>query len=332
MAQLQRASFSLQETIYTLLSERPDLRRHLTEMVEWERKQAANDKHSEWEWQDVHTPPTIINMLIARSIVNRTYASRGSQSYQLVSLEDTAEALSINVEEPVAEPAIDLKDLFRLVYGHDKVKSLLTMAVKADAAVHCLLEGAPGTAKTLLLSDVGRLPGSHFYVGSTTTRSGLVGLLIDAKPRFLVIDELDKMTDVDMSPMLNLMEDGVVTRLQHGVRERIKIETKVFAGANDIRRISPAILSRFAKFHIETYTTDEFLKVTCAVLIHREGQGPQMAKLIADEVSRHSNDIRDAVRVARFARSDPQLVIEAVSCLWPKTGKPQLMAVPQRSK
>jgi len=173
-----------------------------------------------------------------------------------------------------------------------------------------------------MLSDVGSLPGAEFYVGSTTTKSGLVGLLLQCRPRYLVIDELDKMDDRDMSPLLNLMETGMVTRLMHGVDERTTLETKVFAGANDMRRISAPIISRFARFEIQPYTKEQFVDVARQVLIQREGLGPQTALLVGNEVVKYSTDIRDAVRVARMAAKDPRLVPDIVNCLWDSGPRP----------
>lgn len=324
--------FALQDTIYRLIQERPDIRKCLEEMVEWENRNPPVGPYAEfsgWEWKEVHTAPFLINLLIARGIVDQRSGSRAHTSYRLHSLVDAIDALTAEADRVGAPVALD--ELFELVVGHEKIKELIKFAVCADRPVHVLLEGPPGTAKTLMLQDIGRLPGAQFYVGSTTTKSGLVGLLLSEHPRYLIIDELDKMADLDMSPMLNLMETGMVTRLQHGSRERVEMDTRVFAGCNDSRHISAAILSRFAKFEIGPYSDSQFLEVAREVLIKREGQGPEMAALIANEVSRYSTDIRDAVRVARMARGNPKLVLEVVECLWPK-GRRVAIPVPVRRR
>ena len=316
----QRIELELQSTIANLLQERPEYTHYVEEMVEWETAHPPEDDlddWSGWEWQSVHTPIAVINTLITWGVVDQKSKSRTYTHYRLHSLSATKTALESLSPLGVPEKAIAPEDMFSLVVGHDKVRALLLYAVLADKPVHALLVGPPGTAKTLMLSDVGSLPGAQFYVGSTTTKSGLVGLLLAVRPRYLVIDELDKMSDSDMSPLLNLMETGLVTRLQHGARDRISLDTRVFAGANDTRRISPAILSRFAVFEIPPYTPAEFVRVATQVLIQREGLGPETAKLVANVVVKfNTTDIRDAVRVARLARRDPSLVIEVAECLW----------------
>lgn len=327
MQQAQLANVSLQDQVYHLLQQRPELRRNLSEMIEWER---ANPQREKWEgftWQEVHTPPVIINQLIAKGMLDCTYSSGSSKHYRLCSLPDIVNALAADLVPTADDKPVDFASLFRYVYGHEKVKRGIILALQATSPVHCLLMGTPGTAKTLILRDVALLPGGHYYVGSTATKSGLLSLLLEAKPRFLVLDELDSMDGKDMTPLLELMEGGYVSRLMHAGRERVQLDTRVFAGGNDVRRISPAIISRFARFAIPAYTTDEFVRIAKMVLTEREGQGPHMAKLIAEEVARHSTDIRDIVRVSRMSDGNPQQVLEVVSCLWPVAGKPTIAPI-----
>ena len=315
----QRVELELQSTIANLLQERPEYTHYVEEMVEWETANPIKDEFdtwSGWEWQMVHTPIAVINTLITWGVVDQRSKSRTYSYYRLHSLAATKIALDSISPLGIPEKALAPGDLFSLVVGHEKVKALLQYAVLADKPVHALLVGPPGTAKTLMLSDVALLPGAQYYAGSTTTKSGLVGLLLAVRPRYLVIDEFDKMNDGDMSPLLNLMETGMVTRLQHNVRDRVSLNTRVFTGANDVRRISEAILSRFAVFEIPPYTPQEFVKVATQVLIQREGLGTETAKLVANVVVRHSTDIRDAVKVARLSRRDPNLVIDVAECLW----------------
>lgn len=313
--------YGLVNTVYQHLQEYPHHRPFLEEMVAWEQAHPSKDQWDGWKWQHVHTPVGVINHFVGQSIVDLRYDSNKSSYYRLKSVADTKEALGMDAIDmrPKAETPPDLSNLFGLVVGHERVKALLRYAIQAEKPTHFLLVGQPGTAKTLLLSDIARLPTAEMYVGSTTTKAGLVGLLLMVKPRFLVLDELDKMQQADMGPLLNLMETGMVTRLQHRIQERVTMDTRVFAGANDITKIPAPILSRFAKMEFPPYTTEEFVQVATAVLAQREGQGPAMAELIAREVAKHSTDIRDAVRVARLARNDPRGVMEVVRCLWKVT-------------
>jgi len=324
-------NYGLQDVIYRLLAENPEWRDRLAEMLEWHDAHGQSDIYPGFQWQDVHTQPSTLNRMVVAGLVNMVSKSRSYTFYRLASLEDTIEALGMDTAVEETLPVAEVDSLFGLVVGHERIKTLLRYALKADAPVHCLLSGPPGTAKTLILSDIGRLPGAQFYLGSTTTRSGLVGLLLSQKPVYLVIDEIDKMDDRDMSPLLSLMETGMVTRLQHGHRERVTMPTRVFAGANDLRRLSAPILNRFARFEIPPYSPAEFVAVCKAVLTQREGLGPEMALHIASEVVQHSLDIRDAVRVARMAHGHPTRVIEICRTLWPSKEASRVSPFPRRS-
>lgn len=319
MVTAQSRNFELQEQIIQVLDERPDWKRNLREMVEWERAHPTENEYDGWERTEVHTAPGIIAHLLNLAIINQRSKSRTYTNYRLQSVDDTAAALAAADETPAsrAMASIDFDRLFEVVIGHDSAKRMLLMSLKAAGPVHCVLYGPPGSAKTLLIQDIGGLPGAEFYAGSNTTRSGLVGMLLAVKPAYLVLDEIDKMPEADTTPLLHLMETGIVTRLQHNIQQREKLDTKVFAAANDIRRVPAPLASRFAKIEVPGYTPDEFRRVAEAVLIQREQIGPKVAKLIATVVVKHSLDIRDAVRVARMCCGNPHEVEAVVTALFP---------------
>lgn len=310
-------SVAEQTRILRVVQEFPDWREYLDEIIAWEEANPVSDLHPGWQWHAVHVRPPVIHQMIGRRLVNLVSESRKYTFYRLVSLEDTRQALELSDARDSSPAPVNVHELFKLVCGHERVKTLARYALLADEPVHCLFVGPPGTAKTLMLSEIGKLPGAEFYAGSTTTKAGLVGLLLSAKPRYLVIDEIDKMAPIDMAPLLNLMEGGVVTLLQSKTQQRITLRTKVFAGANELKPISAPILSRFIKADIPAYSARDFVTVATAVLQQQEGQGSEMARHIATEVVQHSTDIRDAVRVARLARNHPLRVNEVVNCLWP---------------
>lgn len=318
--QQQSINYSLQDGIYRQVQDNSAWRQHLTEMVAYEDAHKAEEFYQGWQWQDVHCQPSTINRLIAVGIVDMVSKSRAYTYYKLRSRDDTRAALGEEdaEEEPVDAATID--GLFDLVIGHDRIKQLLAYALKAENPVHSLLHGPVGTAKTLMLSDIAKLPGAQMYLGSTTTKSGLVGMLLSYKPSYLVIDEIDKMGGDDMSPLLSVMETGIVTRLQHGHYDRVPVPTRIFAGANDLNKLSAPILNRFARFEIPAYSHTEFVDVVKGVLMRREGLGAEMSLLVARSVGQHSLDIRDAVRVARMANRNPRRVLEIVADLWPARG------------
>ncbi len=75
------------------------------------------------------------------------------------------------------------------------------------------MAGPPATAKSLFLEALGQLPGAQYALGGSSSRAGIADFLINFQPRFLIIDELDKMKREDFSVLLSLMQSGVVARL-----------------------------------------------------------------------------------------------------------------------
>lgn len=306
----------VQEATRQLLRDHPELEQRLQEIVAWERLHPPQNAYDGWSWFDTHTPGRLCTVLVSAAICDVVYQSRSSTQYRLSSRPDTEEALSNLRIVPAAPTSLDVTDLFRFVIGHDRAKMILTAAIESVKPVHVLLTGPVGTGKTLLLADVGALPGAEFYAGSTTTKAGLVNLLLDKHPRFLVIDEIDKMDHADMSPLLNLMEGGVVTQLQAKRQIRVTMDTRVIAGGNDPAKLTDPIRSRFAQVYIPPYSAAEFVQVAQAVLVQREGIGPEVAMLIATAVVPYSTDIRDAVRVGRLARGRAAKVEPTVASLF----------------
>ena len=77
--------------------------------------------------------------------------------------------------------------------------------------------------------------------------------------------------------------------------------------------LSPELRSRFAIRRLNPYDRAEYLTVVKGVLVRRENLSPELADEIAQNLDGRSQDVRDAIRVARLA---PQLgVAKAVSLL-----------------
>lgn len=72
--------------------------------------------------------------------------------------------------------------------------------------------GSLGSAKTMFLTEVmSKLKQGYFTVGSNTTKAGLVNQLFEERPKYLLIDELDKMSNIDQVSLLHLMETEIIS-------------------------------------------------------------------------------------------------------------------------
>jgi hypothetical protein len=67
------------------------------------------------------------------------------------------------------------------------------MALDSDEQSHILHSGPPASAKTMFLESLSKLKSSYFVDGASTTKSGLIDCLFLNNPKYLLIDEIDKM-------------------------------------------------------------------------------------------------------------------------------------------
>ena len=204
------------------------------------------------------------------------------------------------------------QSIFSAIIGYEDVKVLFLKALRMHGdglPVHFLMVGEPASAKTSFLLCLSKLKDSYYLLGSRTTKAGLTSLLFEKKPKVLLLDEIDKMDAECYAMLLSLMETGRVVELLHRKYRTARLETVVFAGANDDYELPRELLSRFMVLRFKPYTWSQFIKVTKHILVGREKIKPRLARYIADAVwtTLRSKDVRDAVKLARLVRDRQDL-------------------------
>jgi MoxR-like ATPase len=196
--------------------------------------------------------------------------------------------------------------LFDSIVGFEDVKLLFEIAIRAERPVHLLLCGPPSSGKSLFMSSLTKLERSYYAVGSSSTKSGIFDYLFEYRPRYFIIDELEKMNKKDQTSLLNLMESGILSELKHNQQRTTQLKTWVFASCNSTDKLLPPLLTRFRDIHFKPYTEEEFVEIVVNVLDREEGVDRDIALLIADGVYNRlkSANIRECVRIARLAKSD----------------------------
>ena len=126
--------------------------------------------------------------------------------------------------------------LFGNIYGYDDVKRLFRMALESNHRCHVLLTGPPASAKTLFLQSLKKLKASHFIDCSNATKSGVVDYVFDKRPKYLLLDELDKLPKEDQTFLLNLMETGIVSETKYNKTRKMELKTSVFATSNNVEK------------------------------------------------------------------------------------------------
>jgi Holliday junction DNA helicase RuvB len=156
------------------------------------------------------------------------------------------------------------------------------------------------------MSSLTRLERSYYAVGSSSTKSGIFDYLFEYRPRYFIIDELEKMNKTDQTSLLNLMESGILTELKHKQQRTTQLKTWIFASCNSTDKLLLPLLTRFRDIHFKPYTEEEFVEIVVNILDREEGIDRDIALLIADGVFNRlkSSNIRECIRIARLARND----------------------------
>lgn len=302
--------------IVDILRERPELSGSLEAAVNMERENGVTAGWRGFEWYELPEKPQTLKMLVLRKILKITHKTREHTLYRLTDPEATYEALKLTTlfmedihNENIESDEVPI-DLFEDVVGYEDVKQLFldTLYGEKENRVHFMMIGPPASAKSLFLFCLERLPKTKYVLGSRTSKAGLAEYLIENSPRYLLVDEIDKMDMQDYAVLLSLCEAGRVTETLHGKTRDICLDTTVFAACNRLKGIPEEVISRFQKLHFPTYTQQEYTEIVTHVLTRRSVD-LDLALHIAEKVyfDLGSKDVRQALRVAKLAKDYVQV-------------------------
>jgi MoxR-like ATPase len=94
----------------------------------------------------------------------------------------------------------------------------LVRSLTSKEPVHILLVGPPGQAKTLFLKCILETFGEKkgfFTVGGNASKSGLLDVLFNMQPKYLLIDEIEYLKPEYQTMLLSLMETAISTQTIH---------------------------------------------------------------------------------------------------------------------
>ena len=302
----------LKESATRIIAANPEVRRIVARALEVEEEgqklqaQRAEEwnvplgEYLGWTWSEIPAPAVRLRSLVEEGVLKVNYQSRSTTNYLVADPDLAREVLAssqADLEGPLPE------GIFQHIVGHQEVKYWMEKSLRGQEPVHILLAGPPATAKSLFLEAVGNLPGSQLALGGATSKAGVADFLINFRPRYLIIDELDKMSAHDFSVLLSLMQSGTVARLKKGMRSHEQMVTWVFAGVNRKHRLPPELLSRFIVFDFQPYNEKEFIEVAVVVITQHLGKDKDLAECIAQRVVQRTRDVRQAVQLAKLVES-----------------------------
>jgi Holliday junction DNA helicase RuvB len=177
--------------------------------------------------------------------------------------------------------------------------------------VHILLAGAPGQAKTLFLKCILEAFGERkafFTVGGNASKSGLIDVLFDMGPRYLLVDEIEHLKSEYQTILLSLMETGILTQTLHTKVRQTQLKTWVFATSNGTKRLSEPLLSRFRVMYLNEYTFSQFYEISTRRLL-AEGLSEYAADEIAKSVWEQlpNPNIRNCVQIGHLVKNESNI-------------------------
>jgi len=271
-------------------------------------KAEPNYKVFGWEWHDVHTNPRILNQMVTSKLVDITYSSRSSTHYKLhdpVVLQAALNELTELKEKTGSVHNINFSELFKTIVKHDNIKRIVGYALTSAKPVHLLLEGAPASSKTLFLMELNTLPDSYYCLAQTLSRAGLLEVLFVNRPKYLLVDEIDRLREEDLGVLNSLMTTGVVAETKYGKTRSLMLQTWVFAaGITASYKLPKDLLSRFSLLRFPVYNREDFMAV-CQQVLASEGITEDSCTLIARECWKlygENSDVRKAVQIARLSQ------------------------------
>jgi holliday junction DNA helicase RuvB len=194
--------------------------------------------------------------------------------------------------------------LFAGIYGCDDIKKPFRMALESDHTYSILITGPPASAKTLFLQSLMRLKDSHFIDCSNATKSGIVDYVFEHKPKYLLLDELDKLSRRDQTFLLNLIETRMVSETKYNRTRTMEMRTSVFATSNNVEKIIPPLQSRFFIVKMQEYTYKPFCEIIIRLLTSNQyNVDEEISRAAAEAVWITSKNIRDCIKISTMAKS-----------------------------
>ena len=299
--------------VVDLLKIRPELYDLLSSAVSIEDENEVAYSWRGFEWYELPAKPETLKMLVLKRILKISYKTSSRTYYRLADREATEEALRLTavlmMDQGSQTEEISM-DLFDDVYGYEDVKQLFFKSLHGEKEdrVHFMMIGPPASAKSLFLFCLEGLSKAKYALGSRSSKAGLAEYLMNVKPKYLLIDEVDKMAIQDYAILLSLCETGRVTEVIYGKMRDVELDTIVFACGNRLDGIPPEVISRFQVLHFHPYSEAEFTEIVSHVLTRRQ-VSTELALYIAEKVSSElgSRDVRQAIRVAKLAKNYVQV-------------------------
>lgn len=311
------------------LSEHVDYIQEVKKILKYAEEEAEPDKgfikdtdHKvAFKFSDVNVAPQKLYQLEINGVIDRVFDSHSRTVYGIEDVSTLEQAVNeLSIEDGVRReyhnfPSDDElpDDLFEEVIGYDKVKFLLRRGMTTNEITNFLFVGPPGSAKSVFLLAIrDKFPQeSQYIMASEASSAGVIDIMFQETPMFMLIDEFDDMDKSDQSAFASYTETGIVKETKYDKTRELETNTMTLGAANDKGQLKPNIRDRFTTLEFDSYTKEEFIEICEHILPMKEGKTEEESEKIAHAVWRHEGEgnVRTAIDVSRLSRGDPEKVV-----------------------
>ena len=140
---------------------------------------------------------------------------------------------------------------------------------------------------------------------------GIIDYLFDHTDlKFLLIDEIDKLSKKDQKVLLNVMETGILSDVK-AKRSKSARQTymhlSVYATSNDTSNILTPLLSRFIKVNLPEYNLEVFTEICQKLLSRKYDKDHETIQTIVHYVWEHTRDVREAIAIAKIVDTSDEV-------------------------
>jgi Holliday junction DNA helicase RuvB len=201
------------------------------------------------------------------------------------------------------------KSIFSEIVGYADIKKLLLRCIRSsydgEEPMHVILDGPPASAKSMFLIQMQRKLENVYFVDCTNASGpGMIEYLFKNDVKYLLLDELEKMSKADQNVLLNVMETGMLTSTKVRKTGSKKMNLSIYATTNNIDAISKPFRSRFTELSLPLYSYDEFCNIAVKLLGTRYEHPKELSLKVADIVWNKiiSKDVRDVLAIGRLSK------------------------------
>ena len=227
----------------------------------------------------------------------------------------TRDVVTPQVKLTVKNEELKQVGIFGDIIGHDNIKKILKTMVESPKPVSILLDGSAGCAKSMFLKDIERhhKDNTYYVDGSRATKAGIFNVLfedVNNEIRYLIIDEIEKLSIDDQEGLLTLIEDGRLIQTQkNGTMSKQYDNLSVIAASNDKASMLYPLLTRFYKINIKDYTVEQFKEISKKVL-ESFSLSPEVSDYIVQKIleTKKKPNIRDVKQLAKLCNNSIEMV------------------------